>query len=108
MRKFLKDLRRLEETSGFPVGYPTEDATDPRDGSEIDWENFLEAEDDEHPRTIWFGRSKKTGRWMAYEYDKGVYEPDQALSKRIIDSEKADEDTEKVNPNGSLDPFAEP
>lgn len=108
MRTFLTDLRRLEEMSGYPAKYPTEDATDPRDGSKIDWENFLNAEDDKDPRTIWYGRSKKTGRWMAYESDKGVYEPDQALSKRIIDSERAEEGDEKANTNSSLDPFSEP
>ena len=108
MKAFLTDLRRLEEASGYPVKYPTEDATDPMDGSTIDWENFLEAEDVKNPRAIWFGRSKKTGKWMAYEYDKGVYEPDPKLSKRINDSQKADEEVEKPNTDGSLDPFSEP
>ena len=102
MRAFLADLRRLEESGGNPVKYPTEDITDPTDGSKIDWENFFKAGDDTNPRAIWFGKSKKTGRWMAYEYDKGVYVPDPKLSKRIIDSKKADEEA------NSLDPFSKP
>lgn len=108
MKAFLADLRRLEESSASPPKYPTEDNTDPMDGSKIDWENFLNAGDDKNSRAIWFGKSKKSGRWMAYEFDKGVYEPDQKLSMRIINSKKADEESEKPNTDGSLDPFSKP
>lgn len=104
MRTFLADLHRLEEASSNPPKYPTEDTTDPMDGSKIDWENFLVAGDDKNPRAIWFGKSKKTGRWMAYEYEKGVYEPEPKLSKRIIDSKKAEEEADKEA--DSHDPFS--
>ena len=102
MKGFLADLWKLEEQKGgdYQPKYPPEGLTDPRDGSKIDWENYLKDGDDKNPRAIWFGKNTKTGRWMVYEYDKGVYEPDPELSKRIIDSKKADEESDSLE-NGS-------
>jgi hypothetical protein len=70
---------------------PPETAKDPKDGSAVDWNMSFGADsEDKTPRLIHVGKSKKTGRWLAYEYDKGVYEPDAALLKRITDSETSD------------------
>lgn len=70
---------------------PPESAKDTKDGSEVDWRMSLHADSAEKkPRQIHVGKSKKTGRWLAYEYDKGVYEPDAPLLRRIEDREKPD------------------
>jgi hypothetical protein len=119
MKGFLADLWKLETESDHPPGYPPMDTKDPKDGSTFDYENFLESGNDNDRRVIWFGRTTKTGRWMAWERDKGIYEPDEALLKRITDAKKADEAEqsdalEMANPgdlgNSSpdADPFAPP
>ena len=117
MKGFLADLRKLEEQEGgvSQPKYPPEGTKDPRDGAKIDWENFLKTGDDKNLRAIWYGKNKKTGRWMAYEYDKGVYEPDEELAKRFIDSKKASEKDfempeggEKPKTGESVDPFMLP
>jgi hypothetical protein len=90
-----KDFR-LKERVAFNEAYwkaaanPPETAKDPKDGSKVEWNMSLGAGDDKSPRQIHVGKSKKTGRWLAYEHDKGVYEPDAALLKRIKDQESAD------------------
>jgi len=86
-----KDFR-LKERADFYAAYwkaeadPPKTAKDPKDRSQIDWSFSLGAGDKKSPRQIHVGRSKKTGRWLAYEYDKGVYVPDDELQKRITDS----------------------
>lgn len=90
-----KDFR-LKERAAFNEAYwkaaanPPETAKDPKDGSKVEWNMSLGAGDDKSPRQIHVGKSKKTGRLLAYEHDKGVYEPDAALLKRIKDNENSD------------------
>jgi len=91
-KRHQKDFR-LKERAAFYAAYwkvaadPPQTAKDPKDGSEVDWNMSFGADsDDSTPRQIHVGKSKKTGRWLAYEFDKGVYEPDAALLKRITDS----------------------
>ncbi len=70
---------------------PPKSAKDPKDGSKVDWSKTFDGDSDEKkPRMIHAGKSKKTGRWLAYEYDKGVYEPDAGLLKRITDPDPSD------------------
>lgn len=95
-KRHKKDFR-LKERAAFYAAYwkaaaaPPETAKDPKDGSEVVWKMSLGAGSDEiTPRQIHVGKSKKSGRWLAYEYDKGVYEPDAALLKHITDSETSD------------------
>ena len=64
---------------------PPNSAKDPKDGSEIDWCKTFETIVQIH-----VGKSKKTGRWLAYVPDKGVYEPDAEFLKIITDEEKND------------------
>jgi hypothetical protein len=93
MRKFSEELRKLEEASPHPPRYPTEDHRDPADGSRIEWEDFLEAGNEMDPRAIWYGKSRESGKWMAYECGKGVYAPDPELLKKI-EIQKKTEDAE--------------
>ena len=85
-----KDFR-LKERADYNVAYwkavadPPPTAKDPRDGSLIKWSLSLDAGDDKTPRQIHVGKSKKTGQWLVYEYDKGVYVPDEQLQKRITE-----------------------
>ncbi len=90
-----KDFRLKERVANSAAywkaaAHPPETAKDPKDGSKVDWNMSLGAGDAKTPRQIHVGKSKKTGRWLAYEHDKGVYEPDGALLKRIKDSESSD------------------
>jgi hypothetical protein len=88
-----KDFR-LKERADYYAAYwkaeadPPPTAKDPKDGSEIDWSVSLRAGDKKTPQEIHVGRSKKTGRWLAYEYNKGVYVPGAELQKRINESDK--------------------
>jgi len=84
----------LKERADYYAAYwkasadPPGTAKDPKDGSMIEWSFSFGAGDKKTPRQIHVGRSKKTGRWLAYEYDKGVYVPDTALQKRITELDK--------------------
>jgi hypothetical protein len=85
---------RLKERAAYYEAYwkavkdPGETAKDPRDGSAVDWNMSFGAGDDKTPRQIHVGKSKATGRWLAYEYDKGVYVPDdEELLKQIEEGE---------------------
>lgn len=91
MRKFLKDLRKLEEASPYPPKYPTEEHRDPSDGSRIEWENFIETGSETDSRLIWYGKSRESGNWMAYEHEKGVYAPDSELLKKIETPKKTED-----------------
>ena len=94
-KRHKKDFR-LKERAAYYAAYwkaaaePPETAKDPKDGSKVDWNMSFGAGDDKTPREIHVGKSKKTGRWLAYEHDKGVYEPDAALLKRITDGDSSD------------------
>jgi hypothetical protein len=93
-----KDFR-LEERAAHYAAYwksaadPPKTAKDPEDGSSIVWFYSFLDRIEKNNRYIHVGKSEKTGRWLAYEYDKGVYVPATELQKRISDSEK-----EKVTP----------
>ena len=65
------------------VADPPATARDPADQSEIDWTHTFDASSEDTPRKIHVGRSKKTGRWLAYEHNKGVYMPDAHLIDRV-------------------------
>ncbi|MBK8091050.1 MAG: hypothetical protein IPK32_03375 [Verrucomicrobiaceae bacterium] len=86
-KRHKKDFR-LKERAAYYEAYwkaaadPPRSARDPKDGSVVDWNMSFGAGEDESPRQIHAGKSMKTGRWLAYEYDKGVYEPNAALLKR--------------------------
>ena len=92
MSKFLKDLRKLEEASPHPPKYPTEDHRDPADGSRIEWQDFIEAGNETDRRAIWYGKSRESGNWMAYEYGKGVYTPDPELLQKILGPKGPEDD----------------
>jgi hypothetical protein len=102
-KRHKKDFR-LKERAAYYADYwkaaadPPETARDPKDGSEVDWNISFGDGDDKTPRQIHVGKSQKTGRWLAYEHDKGVYEPDAALMKRIKDSESSDPFPAKEKP----------
>jgi len=90
MKAWLADLRKMRahsEPEGAH-GFPPETARDPVDGTRIDWEDRLEPEEKNADHLIWIGKNAKTGAWAAYEYNKGVYKPDERLLKRIFDHEK--------------------
>jgi hypothetical protein len=92
-----KDLN-LEERADYyqalrkAAAGPPPTARDPADRSEVEWTMVFDAGTDERPRKIHVGRSKTTGRWLAYEFNKGVYVPTAELARKI-----------KVSAN---DPFA--
>ncbi len=80
---------RLEDRADYYRAYwkaaaePPASARDPEDGAGVEWSIAFAAGTDERPRQIHVGRSKQTGRWLAYEYNKGVYVPDKALTAKI-------------------------
>jgi hypothetical protein len=88
-----KDFR-LKKRAEYYAAYwksvadPPKTLKDPNDGSQIEWAFSLGAGDDKKPRQIHLGKSKKSGRWLAYEYDKGVYVPGMELLDRIAEFEK--------------------
>ncbi len=75
----LKERADYYETYWKGAADPPETAKDPQDQSVIEWKFSFGA--------IHVGKSKKTGRWLAYEYDKGVYLPTPEIKKRITDHE---------------------
>jgi hypothetical protein len=82
-----KDLR-LKERAEYYKAYwkehrwPGDDVVDPADKSAVDWSRAFGAEGRPH-RMIYLGKSKKTGRWLAFEHPTGVYVPDNELLKGI-------------------------
>lgn len=94
-KRHKKDFRLKERAAYYDTYWkasasPPDTAKDPQDGSDVEWKMSLGDGDDKSPRMIHVGKSKKTGRWLAYEYDKGIYTPDAALMKRINYSESSD------------------
>jgi hypothetical protein len=88
-----KDFRLKERANYFnaywkAVADPPTSTRDPLDQSTIEWLFSFGAGDNKTPRQIHVGRSRKTGRFLAYEYDKGVYVPDAELQKRITELDK--------------------
>ncbi|BCX48678.1 hypothetical protein HAHE_25860 [Haloferula helveola] len=98
MAAFLKELRELERDNPYPQKYPTEETRDPRDGSRIYWEDFLESGDPENPRRIWYGKSRNSGKWMAFEYETGVFEPEGELLKKISRADEPPDENDDVDP----------
>ena len=89
-RRHKKEFRLKERAAYYDIYWktaaqPPETAKDPKDGSEVDWNRSIIAGDDKTPREIHLGESHSTGRTLAYEYDKGVYEPDAALLEKAPD-----------------------
>ncbi|GEP44483.1 DUF6794 domain-containing protein [Brevifollis gellanilyticus] len=96
-RRHGKDFRLKERADDYAaywkaVADPPESAKDPKDGSEVVWKMSFGADSDDRKtvRQIHVGKSKKTGRWLAYEHDKGVYEPHPQLLKQITEHYKPD------------------
>lgn len=79
----LEDRADYFQTCHKAAADPPPTLRDPSDQSEIEWKLTLDASTEDRPRKIHVGRSKKTGRWLAYEFNKGLYFPDAALQKRI-------------------------
>lgn len=80
--------------------WPGDDVVDPDDSSEVSWSRAFGAEGRPH-RVIYIGKSKKTGRWLAFENPTGVYVPDNELLKKIEESER---DDALGDPFGDSDP----
>ncbi|MFO1485208.1 MAG: DUF6794 domain-containing protein [Verrucomicrobiaceae bacterium] len=86
-----KDFR-LQERAAYYADYwkasedPPSSTRDPRDRSRIDWRGSIDLGSSIPRRIIHAGKSQKTGRWLAYEHDKGVYVPDASLSQRFSES----------------------
>ncbi len=86
---------RIEERANYYKAYwkedkwPGDDVVDPDDKSEVNWNRAFGAEGRPH-RVIYIGKSKKTGRWLAFENPIGVYVPDKELLKKIEESERDD------------------
>lgn len=80
---------RLEERKIYFEEYwkayapPPKSAVDPKDGSDIEWNQILNTGTDKHPGAVHVGRSKKSGRLLTYEFDKGVSLPSAELLKRL-------------------------
>jgi len=85
-----KDFR-LQERAAYYANYwkaskdPPSSTRDPQDRSRIDWGCSIDMGGMPH-RIIHAGKSQKTGRWLAYEHDKGVYVPDASLLKLFTES----------------------
>ena len=82
-RFHLDDRADYFQTYRKAVADPPATAIDPLDKAEIEWKHTFDASTEDTPRRIHVGRSKKTGRWLAYEYNKGVYVPDESLTQKI-------------------------
>lgn len=87
-RRHHRDFRLQERAHYYQIYWkaaatPPATAVDPDDHSEVAWTSSFCEDNAEKPRAIHVGRSKKTGRWLAYEFDKGVYVPDTELAKEI-------------------------
>ena len=86
-----KDFR-LQERAAYYADYwnasedPPSSTRDPHDRSRIDWKGSIDMGSSMPRRIIHAGKSQKTGRWLAYEHDKGVYVPDASLLKRFTES----------------------
>ncbi len=100
MKEFMAETDRLEMEQ-FPQNRDRikrrllrESATDPRDKALIDWRDYFgnDFPSDENGNwswMVWYGKSMKTKRWLAYDDDKGVFEPCEELLQNIIWCEKS-------------------
>ncbi|MGJ8655166.1 MAG: DUF6794 domain-containing protein [Akkermansiaceae bacterium] len=96
-----KDLRIKERVALYAAlrkenKWPGDEVVDPDDKSIVDWNLAFGGEGRPH-RMIYIGKSRKTGRWLAFENPTGVYIPGKDLLKRIEGRKKVDR----------LDPFSE-
>lgn len=90
-KRHRKDFRLKERATAYDAYWkastqPPDTVKDPQDGSEVNWKMSMPAEGSKSLRIIHPGQSKKTGRWLVYEHDKGIYVPDEALLKRLNES----------------------
>lgn len=103
---------RLEERAAYFAAYwkamadPPAAAKDPKDGAAVEWNVIFNAGDRKTPRMIHVGKSLKSGRWLAYEHDKGVYEPDAELLKKITDFVESNPVSSRVKVVAPLPPRA--
>jgi hypothetical protein len=78
--------------------WPDKEAVDPDDKSEVVWSRGYEAEGRLH-RTIYIGRSKKTGRLLAFENPTGVYVPDEKLLESLSNNAHTSQFTSGTTPD---------
>ncbi len=108
-KRHAKDFRIKERVEYYKAywaenKWPDKNAVDPEDKSEVDWSRGYEAEGRLH-RTIYIGRSKDSGRLLAFENPKGVYVPD----KKLIESLRKNEAryTQRITSGTEVDPLPE-
>jgi len=78
--------------------WPDKEAVDPDDKSEVVWSRGYEAAGRLH-RTIYIGRSKKTGRLLAFENPTGVYVPDEKLLESLSNNAHTSRFTSGTTPD---------
>ncbi|HNT27325.1 MAG TPA: hypothetical protein PKH10_04010 [bacterium] len=84
----LKERAEYYKTWWLAVAKPPSTSMDPQDQSEIDWLMSLNIGNEKRPQIIHAGKSKKSKRWLVYEYDKGVYVPNKELLEKIKKQEE--------------------
>ena len=87
-----KGFRLKERADSFAAGWkarspPPWYAIDLKNLSTVAWDSDIPVRDPESCGRIWIGKSRKTGRMLAYEHGKGVYVPDDKLRKYIASFE---------------------
>lgn len=87
----IKDRVGHYEARRKALELPPENAKDPGDGSTVDWITTRDTRGGWGLiRRMYLGKSKHTGRWLAYEFDKGVYAPDAETVKDLDGSQERD------------------
>lgn len=87
----IKDRVGHYEARRKALELPPENAKDPADGSTVDWITTRDTRGGWGLiRRMYLGKSKHTGRWLAYEFDKGVYVPDAETVKDLNGSQERD------------------
>lgn len=91
-----KAFRLQERADYFEAGWlaraaPPWYAIDLRNLSTVDWDRNIPDREPKSPGRIWFGKSRKTGRLLAYERSKGVYVPDVEMMKYFASFEWNDQ-----------------
>ena len=86
-----KELRIKERAEYYKAywaenKWPDEKVVDPANDSEVHWSRGYEAEGRPH-RMIYIGRSKASGRILAFENPTGVYVPDEKLLKSLRETD---------------------
>ena len=104
-----KDFRIKERVEYYKAywaenKWPDKNAVDPEDKSEVNWSRAYEAEGRLH-RTIYIGRSKGSGRLLAFENPRGVYVPDKKLIEAL--SKNGGRYTQQITSGTKVDPLPE-